>query len=208
MDERKATVEEGYDAIGEAYLEWSARSSNPGRDRLLPQLMGRLPDGADVLDLGCGAGIPWTRMLAERFHVTGVDISPVQLAAAGRNVPNATFVQADFASVDFPAASFDGIVALYSISHLPREEHAALFDRIARWLRPGGLLLASLGAHDSPDWMGEWIAGQRMFFSSFDAGVNRRLVVSAGFELLIDEVTEIIEPEGPVAFLWLLAQRP
>jgi SAM-dependent methyltransferase len=207
VDKRKEVVATGYDAMGGEYLGWSARSSDPGRDRLLPELIARLPDGADVLDLGCGAGIPSTQLLVERFRVTGVDISAAQLAAARRNVPDATFLQADLASVDFPAASFDGVVALYSISHVPREDHAALFGRLAGWLRSGGLFLASLGARDSPDWQGEWIGGRQMFFSSFDDAANRQLVRSAGFELLIDEVIEISEPEGPVPFLWLLARR-
>lgn len=207
MDDRKAIVQAGYDAIAGAYLDWSARSSDPGRERLLPEFIARLPEGAAVLDLGCGAGLPSTQLLAKRFRVTGVDISAAQLAAARRNVPGATFFQADLASVDLPAGSFDGVVALYSISHVPRDEHAALFRRIAGWLAPGGVFLASLGARDSPDWQGEWVGGQQMFFSSFAASVNRELVKRAGFEPLIDEVIETDEPEGPVPFLWLLARR-
>lgn len=208
MDDPKAVVEAGYDAIGGAYIEWSARSVDPGRELMLPSLMSKLTEGAEVLDLGCGAGIPSTRLLSKRFRVTGVDISSAQLAAARSNVPDATFVQADFAAHDFRAGSFDGVVALYSISHVPRAQHATLFGRIARWLRPNGLFLASLGARDNPGWTGAWIDGTPMFFSGFDADENRRLVVSAGFELLIDRVIKIIEPEGPVPFLWLLAQRP
>ena len=98
------------------------------------------------------------------------------------------------------------MTSFYAISHVPREEHAALFRRIARWLRPDGLLLATLGARDSADWVGEWL-GTRMFFSSFDAATNRRLVEEAGFELLAAEVVDTIEPEGPVPFLWILGRR-
>jgi hypothetical protein len=47
-----------------------------------------------------------------------------------------------------------------------------------------------------------------MFFSSHDAETNRRLLRAANFELLIDEIIETPEPEGPVPFLWVLAQRP
>ena len=46
-----------------------------------------------------------------------------------------------------------------------------------------------------------------MFFSSFDAAENRRLVAAAGFDLLIADVLETIEPGGPVPFLWVLARR-
>jgi hypothetical protein len=98
------------------------------------------------------------------------------------------------------------VIALYSVSHLPREEHASLFERVARWLRPDGLFLATLGASDSADWIGDWL-GQPMFFSSFGADANRRLIEAAGFELVIDEVLDTIEPEGMVPFLWVLARK-
>jgi len=108
--------------------------------------------------------------------------------------------------LDFPFASFDGVTAFYAISHVPRDEHGALFERIARWLVPGGLFLATLGSNDGPDWLGEWL-GHPMFFSSFDAETNRRLLTAAQFDLLVDEVIETLEPEGPTPFLWVLACR-
>jgi SAM-dependent methyltransferase len=205
-DERRAVVEAGYDAIADAYLEWTSRIHDDPRERMLSAFAARLPDGSRVLDLGCGAGLPSTKALAARFRVTGVDLSAAQLAIARRAVPEATFVHDDIATVDLPAASFDGVTALYAISHVPREEHAGLFARVARWLVPGGLFLATLGAIDGPDWTGEWL-GAPMFFSSHDAATNRRLLAAAGFELLVDEIVETPEPEGPVPFLWVLARR-
>lgn len=206
MDERKAVVAAGYDALATRYVDWSARATDPGRERYLAEFMHRLPGGAPVLDLGSGAGIPSTQRLATRFSVTGVDVSAAQLDAARRNVPGGTFIRADMSVVEFPDHAFDGVTALYAVSHLPRDEHAALFRRVARWLCPNGLFLATLGARDSPDWLGDWL-GQPMFFSSFDAAENRRLLRAAGFELLLDEVIETVEPEGRVPFLWVLARR-
>ncbi|MGH3091369.1 MAG: class I SAM-dependent methyltransferase, partial [Gaiellaceae bacterium] len=85
------------------------------------------------------------------------------------------------------------------------DEQAHLFQRIARWLKPGGLFLASLGSEGSEDCTGEWL-GVPMFFSSHDAKTNRALLQQAGFALLVDEVVEMKEPDGPAAFLWVLAQ--
>jgi hypothetical protein len=45
-----------------------------------------------------------------------------------------------------------------------------------------------------------------MFFSSYDADTNRRLLQDAGLTLVLDEVVTMKEPEGEVAFLWVLAQ--
>ena len=205
-DHRKAVVAEGYDGLGADYLAWATGFADPQRQRMFEEFASRLPPGSRVLDLGCGPGLPSTKMLASRFVVTGVDVSEGQLEAARRNVPEASFLHADLAEIDVPPGSFDGITAFYSISHVPREEHGALFDRIARWLVPGGLFLAVLGSDDGPDWLGDWL-GQPMFFSSFDADTNRRLLGAADFELLIDEVADTPEPEGAVPFLWVLAQR-
>lgn len=197
----------GYDVMSDRYVAWSARIDDPARTRFVTDFSGRLPTGSSVLDLGCGTGIPTARALAERFTVTGVDLSVRQLETARRNVPGATFVHGDLATVDFPVGSFDGIASLYAISHVPRDEHEDVFRRVFGWLRPGGLFLAVLGAEDSPDWVGDWL-GESMFFSSYDGDENRRLVVEAGFDLVIAEVIETREPEGAVPFLWVLARRP
>ena len=205
-DARKATVAAGYDALGPRWADWRARVVDPAADRLVPEFEAAMPPGSSLVDLGCGTGVPWTRRLAERFRVTGVDISASQIDVARRNVPAATFLCSDVASVDVEAGSLDGVTAFHSICHLPREEHPALLTRIASWLRPGGLLLATLGADDLPEWTGTWL-GIPMFFSSFDAETNRALVEAAGFDLLIAEIVDSIEPEGAVPFLWVLARR-
>jgi SAM-dependent methyltransferase len=205
-DPRKVIVAAGYDRLADTYLEWGRRVTSDPRERMLAAFMSRLPDGARVLDLGCGAGLPSTRALAKRFQVVGVDISPVQLELARRNVPGAEFIEGDITDVEFADSTFDGVAAFYAISHVPREEHRQLFTDVFRWLVPGGLFLATLGASDAPDWTGEWL-GEPMFFSSHDADVNRQLLESAGFELLLDEVLETSEPGGNVSFLWVIAQK-
>jgi CTP:molybdopterin cytidylyltransferase MocA/SAM-dependent methyltransferase len=201
----RSVVAAGYDSLGDRYLEWATRIADPVRERMLADFGSRLPPGGAVLDLGCGPGLPSTKQLADTFDVTGVDFSAAQIAAARLNVPNARFIEADMTTIDFPAGTFDGVVALYSFTHVPRAEQPALVARIARWLRPGGIWLATLSAEGTAGWTGKWL-GVEMFFSGFDAAGNRDLLARAGFELLIDEVVETEEPEGPVRFHWVLAQ--
>jgi ubiquinone/menaquinone biosynthesis C-methylase UbiE len=71
----KQIVADGYDQIAETYAAWVERGGSGHRQSHLAVLEAELPDGARILDLGCGAGIPVARDLAERFEVTGVDIS-------------------------------------------------------------------------------------------------------------------------------------
>ena len=205
-DERKRTVEAGYDALADRFGEWMARVEGDPWARFVDELADRLPEGARVLDLGCGNGAKTAR-LAGRFEVTGVDISERQLELATAAAPGAFFVQADFVELDVPAESFDAVTALYSIVHVPRDEQPALFARILGWLKPGGLFLASLSHVGGEDRVDEWL-GVDMFFSGFDADTNRRLVREAGFELIEDQLVWMQEPESEVAFLWVLGRKP
>jgi len=175
------------------------------RDRWLGEMIAGLPDAGRVLDLGCGAGVPVAHQLIERgFNVLGIDGSVNQIGLARRNVPGAEFVHGDMAAVSFPPRSFDAVAAFYSITHVPREEHAMLLRRIAIWLKPEGMFIASLGSGECPGWMGEWL-GVEMFFSHYDASTYERLVREAGFKI---ERAELVDQDNDDArFLWVIARR-
>jgi SAM-dependent methyltransferase len=208
-DPRTQLVADGYDVMADEYLAWTSRIEGDPKTAYVTQLSARLRNGAHVLELGCGAGEPCTRLLAQRIDVTGVDLSAEQLARARANVPGARFVHADLTTLEVEPASCDAVVAIYVLNHVPRELLADVFRRIAVWLAPGGLFLASLGTGDTLAWTGDWL-GTTMFFSSWDAPTNRRLLRDAGLELLGDELVVLHEPEpygGPATFQWVLAQR-
>jgi ubiquinone/menaquinone biosynthesis C-methylase UbiE len=205
-DERSRIVREGYNALAPRWGEWAEGIEGDPWERFLDELAARLEDGSRVLDLGCGNGEK-TRRLAERFDVVGVDISEEQLRRARQAVPQARFVEGDFTALDFEDGSFDAVTAFYSIVHVPREEHSLLLARIADWLKPGGLFLISMSNTGGPDRTEEWI-GVEMFFSGFPAETNRRLVRDAGFELLVDEVVSMQEPETESVWLWVIARKP
>ena len=121
-------VKRGYDHISVKYTEWAKSVRQEERERYTDFLLKNLPVGANILELGCGGGDPTTMRLAERFAVTGVDISERQIRLARRNVPDAKFIQGDMTLLKFPAASFDAVVDFYSITHVPREQHVAQPD--------------------------------------------------------------------------------
>ncbi|WP_158850277.1 class I SAM-dependent methyltransferase [Saccharothrix deserti] len=205
VSDPKHIVESGYDAIATEHLDWIGRIDGDPRMRFLEALSTRLPASASVLELGCGAGVPCTAALAERHDVLGVDISAAQLDLARRLVPRARFLKQDMTTLRFPPDSFDAVTAFYSIGHIPRHEHAALFARITRWLRPGGLFLAALACGSSDGVQDDWL-GAPMYFSSHDPATNRALLRQAGLTLLVDEQVTMREPEGPATFQWVIAR--
>lgn len=201
----KKIVATGYDRIAEAYLNWT--SGSPVRRHWINVILSLLPPNARILDLGCGAGLPVALHLADAGHgVVGVDGSERQVALARDNVPGATFMAADMTRVEFEAASFDAVVAFYSITHVPRTEHLVLLKRIRRWLKPGGFFAGSLGHGDCPGWSGEWL-GAPMFFSHFDAATNHALVEEAGLRIETAEVMGEEEHGTTVHFLWVIARN-
>jgi SAM-dependent methyltransferase len=202
----KKVVASGYDEIAETYLRWTSDASI--RQHWLDALISALPPKARVLDLGCGAGIPVARQLADHgCDFVGVDGSQRQIALASENEPRGKFIVADMTTVEFESMSLDAVTAFYSITHIPRNEHLVLLKRIQTWLKPGGLFLASLGYGDSPGWSGKWL-GTTMFFSHFDAATNRALVEEAGLEIERAEVFGEEENGEMVRFLWIVAHRP
>lgn len=205
-DARTQLVRTGYNTIADDYLAWTAQIEDDPKVMYVDQLCKRVASGSRVLELGCGAGEPCTRMLAEQFEVTGVDISQEQLSRARARISNAHFVQADLTELDLEPESYGAVVAIYVLNHVPRELLGDLLRRIASSLKPGGHLLASFGIADEQEWTGHWL-GTTMFFSSFPAEKNSRLVDEAGFVRLLDEVATIREPEGDATFQWIMAER-
>lgn len=200
----KALVAASYDQIAEQYLARRTAAS-AGTLAALAPLAALLPAGATVLDLGCGAGVPHTQWLARRFTVTGVDFSGTQIALARQQAPAATLIQADMTAVAFPPTTFDGVVACYSIIHLPRAEQPALVARIYDWLTPGGVFLANWATTawegEEHDWLG---TGATMWWSHYDRETNLAMLRGAGFRLEPAET----RTDGDERWLWICAHKP
>jgi SAM-dependent methyltransferase len=176
----RALVRRGYDRCAEAYA--SARREDD-TDQLL-QLRRVLRAGSDVLDLGCGAGVPIARALSEQHRLTGVDASQGMLDLAKTAVPNADFILGDIMEVHFEPDSFDAVVALFVLFHLPREEHGEVFRRVWSWLRPGGHFLATLTEHAEDSYTEDDFFGVQMYWSNFGWSQYEGLLRDAGFEIV------------------------
>lgn len=201
----KKTVKDGYNASAERYL--AERRLESADVRLLDDFMRRLPVGANVLDAGCGAGIPITRRLSERFSVTGVDFSEAQIELARKNVPQALFLCEDMTRLDLPANTFDGITSYYAIIHIPREEHQSLLANFYRMLKRGGLALLCLGAEHLVDDVDENYLGTRMYWSHYDSETYLTMLQGLDFQIMW---AKIVADESCVGagHLFVLARKP
>jgi SAM-dependent methyltransferase len=115
--------------------------------------------GARVLDAGCGTGRVAIRLAELGYACVGVDLDSSMLAAAAVRGPALTWVHADLATLDLPAAGlpdpFDLVVCAGNvIPYVAPETEATVVAALARHLRPEGLLVAGFGldaAHLPPD---------------------------------------------------------
>ena len=203
MDHKK-TVKEGYNAIADRYLAERTRDSEDVR--LLDDFMRRLTADARVLDAGCGAGIPISQRLSERFKVTGVDFSEAQIELAQKNVPNAAFLCGDMTKLDFPENSFDGITSYYAIIHIPREEHQPLLANFHKMLKPGGFALFCLGAEHLIDDFDDNFLGARMYWSHYDTDTYLKMLNDCGFSILWSKRVADESCEG-AGHLFVLVQK-
>lgn len=203
-EDPKELVRRGYDAISYAYRSDDAADGN--YRRWIDQFQRYLPDPGTVLDLGCGCGIPTCRILDNAGHsVTGVDLSDVQIERARQLVPRATFIRADATEVTFPAASFDGVVCLFTLIHIPLREQPPLLGRIASWLRPGGALLITTGHTMWTGMEANW-HGAPMWWSHADAATYRSWLAEA--RLRVTDEDFFPEGDGGHAVFYATREEP
>jgi SAM-dependent methyltransferase len=115
-----------------------------------------LPEGAAVLDVGCGPGWLWAEPAADfpaGLNVTLADLSPGMVDEAVAKVGGlgryaaVTGLVADAQTLPFADASFDAVLACHMLYHVPDEAKA--LDEMARVLRPGGIIAVTTNGHDN-----------------------------------------------------------
>ena len=192
-------VRQSYNRMAAAY---DADRNNWDNQHLFEKLSALLPKNGKVLDVGCGSGVPVAQFLAKQgFLVTGIDLSESMLEMARSNVPKGNFIQKSMTELDFPEQCFDGIVACYSIIHVPRQLHRTILESFKHILRPGGILLFSCG---SSEWEGiEDFYGEQMFWSHFNSDVYIRYLKELRFKL---HFAEPITGGGETHF-WIMAEK-
>jgi len=173
---------EAFDAIGDRYDD--AFPHKEGQLAAGAWLAGELPDGARVLDVGCGTGLPTARQLAEAGHqVTGIDLSPGMIALSRDNVPGAEFHLMDIADLEeHGLGPFDGITAFFALLMLPRREIPVALRTLHGRLRPGGLLALSMVEADVDDAPIPFL-GHTIRVSGYLRDELLQVVRDAGFEI-------------------------
>jgi ubiquinone/menaquinone biosynthesis C-methylase UbiE len=204
MKDPKQIVTEGYNHLSGMYRSHYTLSHSTHYYDWLHNFLQYIPPGSKILELGCADGIPVAQYVSSHYQYMGIDISPVQIELAQQHVPGATFEVADMTALSFPDNSFKGIIALYSLIHVPVDQQPALLTSLYHWLQAEGYVLMIVGATAwtgiETDWL---IPGTTMYWSHADTDTYMKWFAAAGFTI-ID--TKFI-PEGTAGHTLLIAKK-
>jgi ubiquinone/menaquinone biosynthesis C-methylase UbiE len=144
------TVKKVYEEIADEYDERiPGATENDRRFTETEQtfLMSKINPSDHVLDMGCGTGrftIPLAKIAAK---VTGLDMSAAMLKIAEEKADrldlNIDFHEGDMAHLPFEDHSFDAVVCMLAIMHIPPENRERVFLEASRVLKPGGRIIIS-----------------------------------------------------------------
>ena len=143
----------GYDAIAEQYADrFRTELDDSPLDRAVlaafAELVGRDHPGAEVLEVGSGPGGVTALLHRLGLDVSGIDLSPGMVDVARRDYAEVGFAVGDMRALDRADDSLAGLVAWYSLIHVPAEGRQAVIDGFHRVLRPGGYALIAFQVGD------------------------------------------------------------
>ena len=138
-----------YDTAADSYADLTRHLLNetPEERAVLALFadMVRAQGGGTVADVGCGAGRVTAHLCQLGVDAFGIDLSPGMIEVARRDHPGLRFDVGSMTGLALADASVAGLVAWYSLIHVPDEEVSPVLAHFRRVLRPGGPLL--LGFH-------------------------------------------------------------
>jgi SAM-dependent methyltransferase len=163
--------------------------------------------GGPVADVGCGPGYVTRHLHDLGVDAFGIDLSPEMVAIARRDHPDLRFEVGTMTDLDLADASVAGIVAFWSVIHIPDDAVPTVFAEFRRVLRPGGPLLVGFHVGDETIHTSEGYTGREI---SVDSHRRTPQVMSgwlrdAGFTI---DGELLMRPDDDVPGAIVLARRP
>jgi len=190
---KRKDFQTSYDLVADEYVQriFEELQHKPLDRQLLDRFAANVRNVGPACDMGCGPGHIARYLRGRGVEVCGVDLSPAMVERARRLTPGIEFRQGDMLTLEVSDGAWAGIVAFYSLIHIPRDDMAQALREFWRVLQPGGLLLLAFHIGDDSihldEWWGQKVSVDFFFFRSDELATSLR---EADFE-----IEEIIERE-------------
>ena len=150
MNEYFQRISSGYDTLADEYSRhiYDELEHKPLDREWLTRFAIEVGTPGPICDMGCGPGHVARYLHEQGAHVLGIDLSPGMIEEARKLNVGIEFRVGNMASLDVADESWGGIVAFYSIIHIPATELATVFGEFWRVLRPGGEVLLAFHVGD------------------------------------------------------------
>jgi SAM-dependent methyltransferase len=123
--------------------------------------------GGPVADVGCGPGYVTRYLHDAGVDAFGIDLSSEMIAIARRNYPDLRFEVGTMTDLDLADDSVAGIVAFWSVIHVPDHAVPGVFEQFRRVLRPGGPVLVGFHVGDETQHTSEGYTGRSINVDSY-----------------------------------------
>lgn len=157
-DDSQGGLRESYDRIAEEYARriYGELEHKPLDRALLDYFAEEMRDRGVIADIGCGPGHVGRYLFDRGLPVEGIDLSPGMVRLATRLNPGMHFRQGSMLDLDVQDGAWAGIVAFYSIIHVPPEDLPPVFSEFYRAISSGGLVLVAFHAGTKHVHLDEW----------------------------------------------------
>jgi SAM-dependent methyltransferase len=118
--------------------------------------------GGPVADVGCGPGHVTARLRDLGLDAFGIDLSPAMIELARRAQPGVRFDVGSMTDLRLPDASLAGLIAFWSLIHVPDHAVPGTLAQFRRVLRPGGHVLVGFHVGDASTLKTEGYGGHPM----------------------------------------------
>ena len=162
--------------------------------------------GGSVADVGCGPGYVTGYLHDAGVDAFGIDLSPEMIAIARRDYPHLRFDVGTMTDLDLADESVAGIVAFWSVIHVPDHAVPGVFEQFRRVLRPGGLVLIGFHVGDEKRHRSEGYTDRPVSVESYRRPPSRisGWLREAGFAI---EAELVIRPDEDVPGAVIFARR-